>query len=674
MELHALEGRVKDSLEEHATALGRDVRGRAHRQVERVHDAIVESERLLDAALEAPRDAKELAREIRGVCEPIVRVSAEAARVATMLRDQLADESSVTSVLDALTRSAQGLTDRYRVPAGPIPRAEHRLPPTVGTVEVPFRDWVLARIETSLAPRLLASTRGVALKVEPLAQSLSELERRVAFNVELAVNELSVIDDEDIPTETLQLVEEMIGGALERNRELFAGYALESARWGEEVRNAVREAVLSSLDELRGGLVDGEVGRMRSQMVRDVRGRRLVRILGELRKSVGRSRVLLSKALREAVGEERIDRFRDRLGLPTPRAETAIREHTFDPPEPGASIPMVYRRLFSAQALEAGDILTGRDEALTRAISLLEGSADKSLRTVAIVGPDGVGKSAFVNAVMRAKRWPKVRELTLEEPATLAQVDALFDAQGDGHLVVVSGVHWLRAIRPGGFEPLRRFVAGVIEDGGRNAFLVRADTLVWAQCKELAALDDAFPELVRLDPLESEALQAAVLARHTVSGYGLVFSHGVHPESRLEELVLSGTAPLSRPQESFFRALHATSGGLLRDALRLWLASVELIDEAGDFVHLGPVPSPSIFALRKLDPEQVLLVYQVARQGWMNAQVCASLFRLDETTAEARLMGLGHLGILEKRGALWRIALHLRGPVMRLLSERGMVA
>ncbi|HJL15755.1 MAG TPA: cation:proton antiporter [Sandaracinaceae bacterium LLY-WYZ-13_1] len=674
MELHALEGRVKDALEEHATALGRDVRGRAHRQVERVRDAIEESRRRLDEALSAPENAQRLVREIRAVCEPIVRVSAEAARVANQLRDQLADERSVSLVLDALTRSARGLTDRYTVPAGPIPRAEHKLPPPVGTVEVPFREWVLARIETSLAPRLLSSTRDVAQKVEPLAQALNELERRIAFNVELAVNELSVVEDEAPPTATVRLVREMIGGALERNRDLFAGYAEESERWGEEVRTAVRGAVLSSLDELRGGLVDGEAGRMRTQMVRDVRGRRLSRGIGELRTAVARAGLIARRAFREAVGEARLDRARARLGLPVRRAETEIGEHTFDPPAPQASIPMVYRRLFSAQALEAGDILTGRDEALERTMALLEGPNDAPLRTVAVVGPDGVGKSAFLNAVTRAKRWPKVRELSLEEPATVEQVEALFDPGAEGHLVVVSGVHWLASMRPGGFGPLRTFVRKVIEDDGRNAFLIRADTLVWAQCTAAAPLAEAFPEVIRLDPLDEEALAAAVLARHTVSGYGLVFSHGAHPQSRLEELVLQATTPLSRPQQSFFRALHAASGGLLRDALRLWLASVEEVDEAADFVHLGPVPSPGIYALRRLGDEEVLTLYQVARQGWMNAEVCASLFRIDETSAAARLGALAHVGILERRGAVYRLALHLRGSVSRLLEERGYVA
>lgn len=70
----------------------------------------------------------------------------------------------------------------------------------------------------------------------------------------------------------------------------------------------------------------------------------------------------------------------------------------------------------------------------------------------------------------------------------------------------------------------------------------------------------------------------------------------------------------------------------------------------------------------------MLTLYQVARQGWMDARVLASLFRTDPTTAEAQLGALAHLGILERKGTVWRIAVHLRGSIYRLLRERGYVA
>ncbi|MBX3269313.1 MAG: cation:proton antiporter [Sandaracinaceae bacterium] len=672
MELFTLEARVENALEQHAAALGGDVRGRAHVQVGRVREAVADAEGRFEAALASERTGEALAAATKAICEPVVRVSAEAARLSSLLRDQLAADAPVAPVLDALVRAAAGLTDRYTIPAGPLVRGEHRLPPPGGVVEIPFREWVLARIDASVGPRLFAAAREIAQRVEPVSSALSELERRTAFNLELALNELAVHEG-DVPPETRALVRDLIAGALERHRLLLEGHANDTAPLGELAHDAMRDAVLSSLEELRGALIAGEMGRVRARMVRDVRGQRLSRLVRDLRESIGRSIAITRAALADAIGEARLERARALVGLPALEPAEIGAASSFAAPGPRARIPRVYHRLFSAQALEAGDILTGRDEALGRAMALLEGEGAAPLRTVAIVGPDGVGKSAFVNAAIRAKRWSKVRELKLKAPATIDEVDALFEAGAEGQLVLVSGIQWLVSLCPGGMAPLRRFVARVIEDRGRNAFLVRADRLVWRQCRACAPLGDAFPEVVELGPLDEEALEAAVLARHTVSGYGLVFSHGIEPRSRLEEAALSLTSPLSRPRQAFFRALHASSGGLLRDALRLWLAAVDEVDEAGDFVHLGPVPPPAIGALRRLGDDDVLLLYQVARQGWMSPEVLASLFRTDATAARARLVALEHAAVLFRTGDVFRVAEHLRGSVERLLTERGFV-
>ncbi|MCC6874363.1 MAG: cation:proton antiporter, partial [Sandaracinaceae bacterium] len=580
MELLGLEGRVKEALDERASNLAKDIRGRGFRQLERVHEALETALESCRLELEGDSHADALAAALRRHVDPLVRVAAEAARTAALLRDQLNDESSSQPIVTALERAAEGLTERYRIPAGPVPRAEHKLPPVVAIVDVPFREWVLTRIETGVAPKLALATRESAQKIEPLAQALSELERRVAFNLELAVSELGVLEDEPVPSETRKLVRDMTVGTLERNADTFGGYAASASAWSEQARASLRAVVHGGLEELRAGLVDGEAGRLRSKMVRDVRGRALLRRLADLRAANRRAWRVATSALREAIGEARLDRWRARVGLPTRALDEELSQAAFAAAEPAGEIPRVYRRLFAAQALEAGDILTGRSAQLGRAHDLLERGGGGKLRTIALVGPDGVGKSAFVHALARSKRWTKVRELKLQAPASVAEVDALFPPDAEGHLVVVNGLHWLRALAPGGFAPLRRFVAGVIADGGKNAFLVRADRRVWKQSCELAPLSQAFPEVVRLDPLGPAELEAAVLARHAVSGYGLVFRQGEGAESRLEEMVVQATAPLRRPQQSFFRALHGASGGLLRDALRLWLASVETVDEA----------------------------------------------------------------------------------------------
>ena len=108
----------------------------------------------------------------------------------------------------------------------------------------------------------------------------------------------------------------------------------------------------------------------------------------------------------------------------------------------------------------------------------------------------------------------------------------------------------------------------------------------------------------------------------------------------------------------------------MRDALRLWLASIRGI-EGGDVVRVGHVPSSGYAALSRLPAETLLHLFQVARQGWMDADTLASLFRVAPAEARARLARLRHLGLLEEKDGVYRVALHLRGAVVRVVRDRG---
>jgi hypothetical protein len=228
-------------------------------------------------------------------------------------------------------------------------------------------------------------------------------------------------------------------------------------------------------------------------------------------------------------------------------------------------------------------------------------------------------------------------------------------------------------MRAGGLDPLRRFVEGVIEDGGRNAWLVAADSLVWRVACQAAPLTEAYPEVITVDPLDTSELEAAILARHGLSGYSLNFESRAE-RTRLDELFAEGAGRIRRPYESFFQSIHAASGGRVRDALRLWIAAIDEVNETSDLVHIGKVPESPHAAIRQLPEAILLMLYQVARQGWMDAAVQAAVFRVDEVTAEAQLARLAHLGLLEPREHdTYRIPSHLREAVNRALLEKGWI-
>ena len=256
---------------------------------------------------------------------------------------------------------------------------------------------------------------------------------------------------------------------------------------------------------------------------------------------------------------------------------------------------------------------------------------DGGLRGVALIGLDGVGKSSVASAIIRSGSWRTVRRLRVSQPVDCAELKELLKEIGNAPLVVFSGLHWLVSAGPGGFEPLRRFVDHVIADSGQRAWLVQAESLLWSYAAKAAPLSEAFPEQVRLEPLSSDGLKAAVMERHRLSGYGHAFIR-MGGSSRLESLIAGAASRLRRPLDQYFADLHEATGGLIRDALRLWLASVQRV-ENDDLVHVGHVPASGYIALRRLPEELLLLLYLISRQGWMSAEVLAYLLQVSPPQA-----------------------------------------
>ncbi|UCH29113.1 MAG: cation:proton antiporter, partial [Myxococcales bacterium] len=645
LELLGLEARIKDNVAEYVLRLTNTVNRRATSQVARVSDMLQAALAELSKQLESDLSGEELATALRAATEATSKATGEAARVTNELYQDLSDDTKIAPLLDTLVEACRALTPRYRVTVGQRQTGEWRLPTALPEVEVPFREVILTYIDSRVAPKLLSIQRELAERVQPLANLLQELERVVAFNVELATAELEIVHDEAVPEEMHSLLRDMVYSQLERSYNSLEEIRVEAKGWPQIIETEMEDAALGTLETLREELAEGEFSRSRLEAMR-----RAASGLRMIEKAEKPPRIELIKAqavsaLRALFGAERLEYWSERLGLKGPLPTEELTAGSFAAPDVGTELPLVYRRLFAADTMEAGDVLTGRDEEIRRAESVLSSEQRGRLRSVALIGVDGVGKAAVSSAIVRSRRWKNVKRVVFTGPVTVEDVDAIFQDAPEGQLVVVDGLHWMLSMAPGGFEPLRRFVKGIIEEGGRRRWLTHGAVLFWNFASTVAPLKDAFPELIRLEPLSEQELQAAVIARHRLSGFEHSFDRG--DGSPIEGLFARGASRIRRPYDQYFHELHQATGGLVRDALRLWLASIREIQD--DIVHVGPIPASPYTRIRRLPDDIMVNLYQIAREGWMDAAGQARLFRLDVNTAQAQLSRLAHLGLLEER-------------------------
>jgi len=669
LELLGLEARIKDHVAEYVSRLTNTVKRRAIAQVERVSEILQGTLEELNEELEKDYSGEELAAALKKATEAVSKVSGEAARVTTELYQDLSDDSRIASLLDTLVDACRGLTPRYRVTVGQPQTGEWQLPTALPEVEVPFREVVLTYIDSQVAPKLLASRRELAEKTQPLANLLQELERAVAFNVELATAELEIVHDEAIPEEMYTLLRDMVYGQLERSYNSLEEIRAEAKGWPATIETEMQDASLGTLETLRSELAEGTFSKSRLEaMRRAASGLRMIE-QAERQPRIQRLKGQVRGGLRAVFGEDRLERWSEKLGVTSAAPVETLSADAFAAPEVSVDLPLVYRRLFAADTMEAGDVLTGREEEIRRAEAVLSSAVKGRLRSVALVGVDGVGKAAVSSAIVRSRRWKNVKRVVFTAPVSVEDVDAIFQDKPEGQLVVMDGLHWMLSMAPGGFDPLRRFVSGIIEEGGRRRWLAHGAVLFWNFASTVAPLRDAFPEVVELDPLNEHELQAAVMARHRLSGYEHSFDRS--DGSPIEGMFARGASRIRRPYDHYFHELHQATGGLVRDALRLWLASIRGIED--EVVHVGPIPASPYARVKRLPDDILVNLYQIAREGWMDDAGQARLFRLDRNTAQAQLSRLAHLGLLEERDGSFVIAVHLRGALDRVFAERGWV-
>ena len=670
LELVGLEGRVRDVVRSQTDQLTRMLRGRGPTQLRRVDTTLSEwLEQAREQLLEPPA-ARKLAVTLRSSAEPVIHQLAEANEVVRSLETQVASEAWVNELLTALRGEVQQLTDAYAVPHHRPITGEWALPEAVPTSDLPFRQLVSGFLEIQVTRDLLDLTVKLGTHIRTMVDTLEEVERGLAFNVELAASELEVLDeDAPVGAEAGELVNATVLGAVGRSHERLAELAETVSSEVANAQQRVHDAIVGGLGKIHTAILDGQVTELRNLWLRDsargfARQARRWAVLPATGDRVGR-------LVRSALGEDRLLAIRTFLGLPEVGDERDL-NLALQPPVPAVDVPLVYRRLFSEHALEAGDLLAGRQRELDRVRTAL--ASPSGFRSAAVVGLDLQAAVALVNAATRSAqpiRWSP------DQPVSVAEVDAWFDdlPRNGGKTVILYDLRWLFVRRPQGFDPLLQLVNRLVRDGGRNSFVVIADQSVWDYAVRVSGLKEAMGMVLQLQRLTTDQLEQALMSRHAMSGFGVEFVADGDLGWQIQHVLMRGEDRERNRRKAWFRTLHAASAGVLQDALRLWMASIVEVDRQQTIVRIGSVPRPPLTRLAQLPEADLLTLVEVSRQGWIDAEQHAALFQSTTGWSEAHLAQLRHVGLLVPDGAgdqpVLRIAAHLRAPLHRALTRRG---
>ncbi len=678
LEMVRLRVHVREAVEDAAGGLERDVRGRLLVQLERVDSGLSDAVASLRTLLSGANTEREQVRQ--GILEataPLARLLHEVLGIAEKLRSALKNESSVAPLLRALSSEIDELTDRFLVVADAPATRGRSFEPKPATRDLPFREAVRAYMEAEAGRDLTVSLGKLRGRIDETYVGIDEVQRVLAFNSDLAGAELDVLPDERLEDETLTLLREMLVGTLQRLSNRVTALLQGAQDIPDQAGSAVRDAVSGNLERLTDILVEGRHSELKLRLALESASAGRRELHGAMRE-VAQAVEQLGQMLGIALGPRSLTRLRALLGLRDPEAEAREHPESFAPPAERVPIPTVYRRLFSDQGLEGGDLLAGREADVERVRRTLTGRASPS-RTVAVVGVAGIGNTSAINSLLRGlPEQVNVHRVRLDACISAQQVrerviEPMAELRGD--VAVIEGFHWLFSIRPGGFAPLRALVEGVLADRGRNGWIISTERPVWSYAKRVMPLEDIFCERFTLGALSVEELRNTLLLRHAMSGYRLHFQR---PAGNLgwwlKDLLTRKDAEEELHERHFFEQLHTATGGILSDALRLWLASITGIGSSTDTITIGGLPEPPLEPLRKLPLDDLITLRQLARQGRITAEDHAQQFRTEPSWSAGYLTRLEHKGLLQRvDDRCYRLAPDLAGAIHQVLRERGLM-
>ncbi|HCH63281.1 MAG TPA: hypothetical protein DFR83_10780 [Deltaproteobacteria bacterium] len=604
-----------------------------------------------DAPTSATGDA--LAANLRQAAQPMSHSISETRRLLLRLADTL-HESCAESVEQTIQAEISHLTEAVVVPIRAVQVGDWDLPTPVSTVELHLREGVNAWLDARVGAALEAAADEANKVIETALESVRELERVVNFNLDLAMNELDVFADAPPTPDTHALVAEMLQGAIGRVqlRVRTASSSLETLQ--VHLPDTIADTIPAIVAKLSANLVRGDITPLRRLTGGEARLRR------ELRKTAG-AMVLSGETwpdtaratLRRVLGRARWEALQASWNH-VPQAEVRISPR----PMLHASIPVVYRRLFSEQVVSSVALKHDKSLQLTAASAVL--AEHRPGRAVVVVAEDSALRAMLVDELARdLDGSPKaIRPADLKERTEQGTAPAIVEDLGQ----------WIR-FTPQGLSGLERLATIILRS--HRAWILVGTPEAWRTAQRHTSLGAVIGAVVQPGPLSARELEQAILGRHAMSGMTVEFRIDDLLGFRLRRAVRSGTSKSRLDQRAWFDYLHDSCGGRLSDALRLWLTAITQVDEAAGRIVVGPIPAAITPTLDGLSDTDLLLLRRALASSQLLAEDLARTSTDSLASARGRCQRLAGRGLLEESPNGFRLPRTLVSPVRDQVRRRG---
>ncbi|MFT4603673.1 MAG: hypothetical protein ACI9W4_000388 [Rhodothermales bacterium] len=376
-----------------------------------------------------------------------------------------------------------------------------------------------------------------------------------------------------------------------------------------------------------------------------------------------------------------------------------------------AKLPLVYRRLFSAEPVIDPGLAENRADDLRSLHQVIDRWRDgRGSGVVVAHAPLGAGRTSFLRLFDLAfKDELKTVRVSLESRVqTESELAAVFagalypEEEFEGGfvalealiqhrtaerstVVLVDNLEMVLFRSPGGATLLNRLLLFWIRTDDSVVWCAAASTLAW-QFAEKTAPDSARLAIsMKLATWSAETIQELILKRHRRSGISLAFAEPTEPspiiKQRLKRAKTKQDAQRILSGE-FFDALFKIAGQSPTRALFEWVRA-GTFSESGDLLVLDSIQPLSFGYLEQFGNDIAFTMRSFMIHNVLTVEEHARLFRTSQETALMAFETLLSAGLIEaldpvkgaaiEPGVRYRLRRLVLEPVMRSLKERHFV-
>lgn len=272
------------------------------------------------------------------------------------------------------------------------------------------------------------------------------------------------------------------------------------------------------------------------------------------------------------------------------------------------SLPLIYRRLFTAEALIESRFYRGRNT--------LQQLFDQSFNTwkkgnfsnFVIIGEKGSGKTTIFNQIERSlptdqlivrgtiayttqteqDLLPQLCEILKLKPVEdLAGFIVAVNAMEKRKVVFLEGFQnlYLRTMR--GFGALEAFLLILSKTGTKCFWVVSSSRYGWQYLNKIYSVSGYFTHYRMVDQVSASVLEEVIMSRHSVSGYDLYFiaSDDMASSRAYKKVAGDLQAQQALIRVKYFENLDKIANGNISIAILYWQISIKKVDPDTIFFH-----------------------------------------------------------------------------------------